>query len=154
MRKIRGRPGAELIGATGQAQLHLLYLAVPLITGCRQQHCADSGAGWLMSLILYSTGTGVVYIGHSAVVGMRWPVDREYRLVPVRIVLAIVCPGAILEEAAALKLAASSFICCMHFEPAHHAYAILACQPAQAYAHTFSCTHKPYLVLVVLLVAL
>ena len=81
MRKIRGRPGAELIGATGQAQLHLLYLAVPLITGCRQQHCADSGAGWLMSLILYSTGTGVVYIGHSAVVGMRWPVDREYRLV-------------------------------------------------------------------------
>ena len=80
MRKIRGRPGAELIGATGQAQLHLLYLAVPLITGCRQQHCADSGAGWLMSLILYSTGTGVVYIGHSAVVGMPWPVDQEFRV--------------------------------------------------------------------------
>ena len=30
---------------------------------------------------MYSIGTRVVYIGHSAVVGMPWPVDQESRQV-------------------------------------------------------------------------
>ena len=53
---------------------------------------------------------------------MRWPVDQQYRLVPVRPVLAIVCPGP--SWARLLSCAGSQqLLCCMVSTSRHFKYA-------------------------------
>ena len=86
---------------------------------------------------MYSIGTGVVYIGHSAVVGMPWPVDQESRVSGTPSLGNGMSRGHLGRGCCAVLADSSLMFVARTLNQHIMLVAVSAWQPCTAYAHTF-----------------